>query len=223
MIILFIDSLIILDIPLTRLCFASSLKICAKVKSLFSSYKHTKKSSNFSSVSNTSIINPTIFSLILSSCSFCNKLLISILLDKLSINFGNSSCKFCSINVMHCSVLVLIPGIFFNFTPLNTSFNELVIKSIHAESITSEKSLLSIEPISVSEFMISFSTNSLISSINFTLFFFTAPPIFKGVYSLKIILTAYLLVMYPATAPENPCINIKRISCIFAILITHSL
>jgi len=147
----------------------------------------------------------------------------SILLDILSINFGNSSCKFCSINVTHCCELELILGMSFNFTPSKTSFNELVTKSIHAASITFEKSLLSIDPIKVSEFTISLSTNSLTSSINFTLFFLTAPPIFKGVYSLKIMLTAYLLVIYPATAPEKPCINIKTISCTFAIFITYSL
>ena len=46
------------------------------------------------------------------------------MLDKLSISFGNSSCKFCSINVTHCFVLELICGISFNFTLSKTLFNE---------------------------------------------------------------------------------------------------
>ena len=65
-----IDWLIILVMPCISLSLASSLKKSAKTTFLFSSYKHNKNSSSFSSVSNTSIISLTIFSLILSSWSF---------------------------------------------------------------------------------------------------------------------------------------------------------
>ena len=90
----------------------------------------------------------------------------------------------------------------FIFTSLNASLRPLFQNSSTVTSNCFLNSSPCICSFNVFPLIISFSTRVLISSINFYLFFLTTPPSFNGVYSLKSIFTAYLLVIYPATPPE---------------------
>ena len=136
-------------------------------------------------------------------------------------SFGNTNFK---LSLKSCSPLFIvssIPTISSMVVSSKTSTSDLLKKSLTVSFIVFLKFSLKTFSFIVEEFIMSLSTNSLISSINFSLFFLTAPPIFSGVYSLNIIFTAYLLVIYPATPLENTCSNRKYKLSVVIILSTY--